>query len=68
VLSEESMTTLEAATVLYPVHAKLDSTPSQTKQNKFYILTQDQYIKPSLSQVMDRILEKLFIANIKGDM
>ncbi len=32
----------------------------------FDMLAQDQHIKPSLSQIMDRILEKLFLANIKG--
>ncbi len=29
-------------------------------------MAQDQHIKPSLSQLMDQILEKLFLANIKG--
>ncbi len=32
----------------------------------FDILAQDKHIKPSLSQLMDQILEKLFLANIKG--
>jgi hypothetical protein len=57
------MTKLEAATVLYPVNAKLDSAKSQTKQNKFW--PKNNTLKPSLSQVMDRNLEILFIANIK---
>ncbi len=32
----------------------------------FDILAQHWHIKPSLSQLMDRILEKLILANIKG--
>ncbi len=32
----------------------------------FDILAQDQHIKPSLAQLMDKISEKLVLANIKG--
>ena len=33
---------------------------------KFDILAQDQHIKQSLAQLMDRISEKLVLAHVKG--
>ena len=47
---------------------KLNSIPLSLRLRgiKFYFLAPDQHIKPSLTQLMDRILVKLFLANIKG--
>ncbi len=46
---------------------KLNSIPLSLRLSRinFDISAQDQHIMPSLSQLLDRILQKLFLANIK---
>ncbi len=45
---------------------EIKSVATATNPLNFDILAQDQHIKPSLTQLIDQILEKLVLTHIKG--